>query len=45
MDDDDYGSESSGDSEVEIAELMQLDLGDDGTSSGKKEYLAKCSEL
>ena len=45
MDDDDYGSESSGDSEVEIAELMQLDLADDSATSGKSEYLAKCSEL
>ena len=38
--------ESDLDSEVEIAELMQMDdLVDDSASTGKQEYLAKCSEL
>ena len=38
--------ESDLDSEAEIAELMQMDdLVDDSASTGKQEYLAKCSEL
>lgn len=38
--------ESDLDSEAEIAELMQMDdLADDSASTGKQEYLAKCSEL
>ena len=37
--------ESDLDSEAEIAELMQMDLVEDSASTGKQEYLAKCSEL
>ena len=37
--------ESDVDSEVEIAELMQMHLSDGATFSGKQEYLAKCSDL
>ena len=37
--------ESDLDSEAEIAELMQMDLVDESASTGKQEYLAKCSEL
>ena len=37
--------ESDLDSEQEIAELMQIDLVDESASTGKQEYLAKCSEL
>jgi Ran GTPase-activating protein (RanGAP) involved in mRNA processing and transport len=48
-DDEDYDSddtwESDLESEAEIAEIMQLDIAEDSSTSGKKEYLAKCSEL
>uniref|UniRef100_A0A7S2DWN5 DUF4476 domain-containing protein n=1 Tax=Haptolina brevifila TaxID=156173 RepID=A0A7S2DWN5_9EUKA len=37
--------ESDLDSEAEIAEIMQLDLAEENANSGKREYLAKCSEL
>jgi len=37
--------ESDLDSEAEIAEIMQLDLAEENATSGKREYLAKCSEL
>jgi len=48
-DDEDYDSddtwESDLDSEAEIAEIMQLDIAEDTSNTGKKEYLSKCSEL
>ena len=31
--------------EAEIADIMQLDIAEDTSNTGKKEYLAKCSEL
>merc|ERR1719440_2709166 len=37
--------ESDLDSEAEIAEIMQLDLTEETSQSGKQEYLAKCAEL
>ena len=37
--------ESDLESEAEIAEIMQLDIAEDTSNTGKKEYLAKCSEL
>ena len=44
-DDEDYESdetwESDLDSEAEIAEIMQLDIAEDTSNTGKKEYLAK----
>ena len=52
MESDDEGSYDSDDtwesdleSEAEIAEIMQLDIAEDTSNTGKKEYLAKCSEL
>jgi hypothetical protein len=46
-DDDDYDSddswESDLESEAEIAEIMQLDIAEDTSNTGKKEYLAKCA--
>ena len=49
LEDEDYDSddtwESDLESEAEIAEIMQLDIAEDSSTSGKKEYLAKCSEL
>ena len=48
-DEEDYDSddtwESDLESEAEIAEIMQLDIAEDTSDTGKKEYLAKCSEL
>jgi len=48
-DDDEYDSddtwESDLESEAEIAEIMQLDIAEDTSNTGKKDYLAKCSEL
>ena len=44
-DEDEYDSddtwESDLDSEAEIAEIMQLDIAEDTSNTGKKEYLAK----
>jgi Ran GTPase-activating protein (RanGAP) involved in mRNA processing and transport len=37
--------ESDVESEAEIAEIMQLDIAEDASNTGKREYLAKCSEL
>ena len=37
--------ESDLESEAEIAEIMQLDIAEDTSNTGKREYLAKCSEL
>lgn len=37
--------ESDLESEAEIAEIMQLDIAEDTSNTGKKEYLAKCAEL
>merc|ERR1719409_2113629 len=48
-DDDEYDSddtwESDLESEAEIAEIMQLDIAEDTSNTGKREYLAKCAEL
>lgn len=47
--DEDDGSEdtmeSDLDSEAEIKELMQLDISDEGTNTGKHEYLQMCTQL
>ena len=37
--------ESDLESEAEIAEIMQLDIAEDTSNTGKKEYLAKCAHM